>query len=124
MSSYADAVTAYTESHSRGDVDAVVALFADDAVVYDPVDQPPYEGIEAVRGFFGGTHEMVDSLTLTLTGPIRTTKHEAAFPMMATSVIGDLKMEIDIIDVMTFNEDGKITQMRAYWNMSDARTLA
>jgi hypothetical protein len=41
--------------------------------------------------------------------------------MTARSVIGGSALEIDIIDVMTFDEDGKISEMKAYWNMGDAR---
>ena len=115
------AVQSYVERHSAGDVDGVVALFADDAVAYDPVDAPPHAGIAAVREFFAGTHAMADSLTLTLTGPVRCAGDFAAFPMTARTVIGDFRLELDIIDVMTFDADGKITEMKAYWNMADAR---
>jgi steroid delta-isomerase len=116
-----DAVEAYLARHTAGDVDGIVALFADDAKAWDPVDAAPHVGAEGVRAFFQGTHDMVDSLTLTLTGPIRCAGTFAAFPMTARSVVGDLILEIDIIDVMTFDADGKISEMRAFWNMDDAR---
>lgn len=64
------AVEAYLARHSAGDVDGIVELFAADATAWDPVDADPHVGAEAVRAFFTGTHEMVDQLTLTLTGPI------------------------------------------------------
>ncbi|MCL4159413.1 UNVERIFIED_CONTAM: hypothetical protein GTU68_049703 [Idotea baltica] len=117
------AITQYMTSHSAGDIDGIVALFADDASAWDPVGSEPHVGAEAIRAFFTGTHEMADSLTLTPTGPVRCTANFAAFPMMATSAIGEMRLEIDIIDVMTFNDDGKISEMRAYWDMNDARTL-
>lgn len=117
------AVAAYVQRHTAGDVDGVVALFADNATVWDPVDSEPHVGGDAVRGFFAGTHDMVDSLTLTPTGPVRCAGDYAAFPMMALSVMGDFRLEIDIIDVMTFDSDGLITEMKAYWNMADARAL-
>ena len=114
-------VEAYTERHSKGDVDGIVALFADDAMAWDPVGSDPHVGAEGVRAFFAGTHAMVDSLTLQITGPIRCASQFAAFPMTATTVMGDTRLEIDIIDVMTFDEEGRITEMKAYWNMDDAR---
>lgn len=117
------AVSAYVQRHSAGDVDGIVALFAENATAWDPVDSPPHVGSAAVRAFFAGTHEMVDSLTLTLTGPVRCSGNFAAFPMTALSVMGDFKLEIDIIDVMTFDEAGLISEMKAYWNMADARAL-
>jgi steroid delta-isomerase len=116
-----DAIAAYLARHSAGDIDGIVALFADDAKAWDPVDSDPHVGAEAVRAFFAGTHEMVESITLQATGPIRCAGNFAAFPMTAVSVIGDLTVEVDIIDVMTFDDDGKISEMKAYWSMSDSR---
>ena len=115
------AVESYLSRHSAGDVDGVVALFAENATAWDPVDSDPHVGAEAVRAFFAGTHDMVDSLTLTSTGPIRCAGNFAAFPMTARSVMGDFVLDIDIIDVMTFDDDGLISEMKAYWNMADAR---
>lgn len=115
------AVEAYLARHSAGDVDGIVELFAADATAWDPVDADPHVGAEAVRAFFTGTHEMVDRLTLTLTGPIRCAGNFAAFPMTVQTKMGDMTLEIDIIDVMTFDADGKFSEMRAYWNMDEAR---
>lgn len=116
-----EVVAAYLDRHSAGDVDGVVSLFADNATVWDPVDSDPHVGGDAVRAFFTGTHDMVDTLTLTATGPVRCAGSFAAFPMLVNSVMGDFKMELDVIDVMTFDDDGKIVEMKAYWNMADAR---
>lgn len=117
------AIDRYVTSHSAGDIDGIVALFADDASAWDPAGSDPHVGADAIRAFFTGTHEMADRLTLTLTGPVRCSGNFAAFPMTATTEIGDMRMEIDIIDVMTFDDEGKIVEMTAYWDMEDARTL-
>lgn len=115
------AVESYVSRHSAGDIDGIVELFAADAKAWDPVDAAPHVGTEAVRAFFSGTHEMVDSLTLSLTGPIRCCGDFAAFPMTVRTVMGDMTLEIDIIDVMTFDDDGRFSEMKAYWSMDDAR---
>jgi len=116
------AIESYVDRHSAGDIDGIMALFADDAVAWDPVDSDPHVGAAALREFFSGTHAMADRLTLTLTGPVRCAGDFAAFPMTANTEIGaDFKLELDIIDVMTFGPDGKIVEMKAYWNMADAR---
>jgi steroid delta-isomerase len=116
-----DTVAAYTAAHSAGDVDAVVALFAEDAVVADPVDQPAHQGREAVRAFFAGTHDMVDSMELRATGPVRAVGSWAAVPLQAITTIGDARMVVDIIDVFTFGDDGLISDMKAYWTAADVR---
>ncbi len=117
------AIETYVDRHTAGDIDGIVALFSDDVVVWDPVGSDPHTGPDALRAFFQGTHDMVERLELELTGPIRCTAEFAAFPMTATSHIGDFHLAIDIIDVMTFGDDGKIVEMRAYWDMADARQL-
>lgn len=116
-----DVVTRYTAAHSAGDVDAVAALFALDAVVADPVDQPAHHGRDAVRAFFAGTHEMADSMDLHTTGPIRAVGNWAAVPLAAITTIGDARLQVDIIDVFTFDDDGLISDMKAYWTASDIR---
>jgi steroid delta-isomerase len=116
-----DTVAAYTTAHSAGDVDAVAALFAADAVVADPVDQPAHQGRDAVRAFFAGTHEMADSMDLHATGPVRAVGNWAAVPLEAITTIGDMRLKIDIIDVFTFDDDGLIADMKAYWTASDIR---
>jgi steroid delta-isomerase len=116
-------VEAYTKAHSAGDVDAIAALFAPDAVVADPVDKPAFEGREAIREFFAGTHQMADSMVLSVTGPVRAVDRYAAAPLQAVTKVGDSRFAIDIIDVFTFGDDGLITDMRAYWTAADIRPL-
>lgn len=116
-------VESYAAAHSAGDVDAIAALFAEDAVVADPVDQPAHVGRDAVRAFFAGTHEMADSLELKITGPIRAVDRFAAVPMQAVTSVGGARFAIDIIDLFTFAEDGSIAEMRAFWNAGEIRPL-
>ena len=117
-------VERYLAAHSRSDVDGIVALFAADATVRDPADAEPFVGVDAIRGFFSSTHETMDSLTLTLDGPVRCCGEFAAFPMTARAVMGELVTEIDIIDVFTFDDAGLVTEMRAYWSGSDLRVVS
>jgi steroid delta-isomerase len=113
----------YVEAHTAGDLDGILACFAPDATVVDPVGSEPHHGSDALRAFFEGSHALADRLELRLTGPIRCAgDDEAAFPMQAVSTIGELTVTVDIIDVMRFDPEGRVTEMRAYWSMEDART--
>ncbi len=114
-------VRSYTERHTAGDIDGIVECFTADARIEDPVGSGVYEGPDAVRGFFVASHDLCDSMELTLTGPIRVAGRQAAFPMVVRSHIGDTTLELDIIDVMHFDAEAKVTEMHAYWNMDDAR---
>lgn len=116
-------VEAYAAAHSAKDADAVAALFAESAVVADPVDQPEMVGREAVRQFFAGTHQGTDEFELSVTGAIRAVDRFAAVPLKAITKMGDTRLEIEIIDVFTFDDDGLISDMRAYWTPSDIRQI-
>ena len=83
------------------------------------VDAPEHVGREAVRAFFAGTHEMFDSMDLQATGAIRAVGNWAAVPLKAVTTMGEMKVQVEIIDVFTFDEDGLIADMRAYWTADD-----
>jgi len=84
--------------------------------VADPIHEPAPVGTDSIRAFFTGTHQLADSLDLQLTGPVRAVDRFVAFPMRAVSTIGEMKVAVDIIDVMTFRDDGLIGDMKAYWD--------
>jgi steroid delta-isomerase len=86
-----------------------VALFAEDATVEDPAGTGVHRGIEAIRNFIrlvmDGQEIEVQLLTLNVAGG------EAAFHMCVRM----RGQRLDAIDVMTFDDDAKITSMKAYW---------
>lgn len=114
-------IATYVEHMSNGDRDAWLALFSDGATVEDPVGTPRHEGPDAIGGFFDLVQGMADRLTLELTGPVRVAGNEAAWPMQAFSVLGDDTYVVDIIDVMAFDDDGRILSLRAFWDPSAMR---
>ena len=107
------ACTRYIELVGTEDVDGLMALFADGCTVEDPVGSEKKVGREDVRAFYA-TLPGAD-VTAKLVGPVHTvpTAGAAAFPFELDT--GGFVMEV--IDVMTFDGDGKITSMTAYWNM-------
>jgi steroid delta-isomerase len=116
-------VERYTSCFTAGDRDAFLANFTDDAWIEDPVGTPRYEGKEAIGGFFDQTQGLSDSIELRRTGPVRVAAGEAAFPMQARPVIGGATFALDIIDVMTFDDTGRITTMRAFWDPAEMRQV-
>jgi steroid delta-isomerase len=115
------AVEAYTSAFTAGDQDAYVALFAPDAWIEDPVGTDRHQGHDAIAAFFAQMSSMADSIELRLTGPVRVAAGECAFPMQARPTMGGTTMCMDIIDVMTFDDAGKITSMRAFWDPAEMR---
>jgi steroid delta-isomerase len=102
------AVNRYLETVSQGRPDDIVELYAEDGTVEDPVGAEVHIGREAIRGFYKaveGANAKAEMVTLRALG------NEAGF--FWRLMIGG--MTIEIISVMTFNEDGKIASMKAYW---------
>ena len=113
-----DVMKRYVQLMCESNADAIVELYADDATAEDPVGGQVIRGREALHGFYAATSP---NLQVEITGPICVAGKECAMPMLAELTINDQKSYIDVIDVMTFDDDGKITSMRAFWNPADMR---
>jgi len=108
------AVHKYVEAFDKQDMDLIRELYADDAVVEDPVGSDPYRGIEAICGFYEGG--LGAGVKLVLTGHCRCAGNAVAFRFQVK--MGD--MTIDIIDVFEFNDAGKVVSMKAYWGAENS----
>ena len=109
-------VQEYVARWNAGDGAAVAELFAPEGSVADPVDQPAHQGRDAIAAFFTSTFTTGMDATLALTGPVRVAGRHAAFPMQVSVDLGEQTGRLDIIDTMTFDDDGLITAMAAYWD--------
>jgi steroid delta-isomerase len=108
----------YPELINKGDVEGVVALYHEDAVIEDPIGSDPRRGREALREFYTASAGM---LQMKLTGPVRVAGHEAAAPLRVVIGTNGERQALDIIDVMTFDDEARITSMRAFWSMDALR---
>ena len=116
------AMQAYIDAFNRSDAAGIVALYADDATVEDPVGSPPMQGREAIEKFY--TMGIATGAKLKLAAPVRGSHGNSA--AMAFDV--ELKMPqgpalIRVIDVMTFDDSGRFTSMRAFWGPGDMQVL-
>lgn len=106
----------YVELVDAGDIDGIVALYGQDAVVEDPVGKPPLQGIAAIERFYrdGLGASQVSAI---LTGPVRATLNGCgAMPFRVDMEWAGQPCSIHVIDVMEFDADGKIRSMKAYWS--------
>lgn len=111
----------YAKLMGTGDWKAIVALFADDATMEDPVGAEVHRGIEAITVLYQTSSKI--GVGFEVTGPIRVAGSEVAFPLIATLPSKDgQKSFIDVIDLMAFNESGKISSLRAFWRPQDIRS--
>jgi steroid delta-isomerase len=113
---------AYIDTFNRADARGIAALYSDDATVEDPVGSPLKKGKAEIAAFYD--YAVKTGAKLSLAAPIRASHGDSA--AMAFDV--NLNMPqgraiIRVIDVMTFNGDGKFTSMRAFWGPSDMEML-
>jgi steroid delta-isomerase len=102
----------YVELVTASDFDAIANLYAEDATVEDPIGSEPHRGRAAIRDFYRASAGRV---RLVLEGRVRVAGCEAAAAMLAYPTGAD-GMVVDTVDVMTFDDAGLITSMRAYWS--------
>src|SRR5271168_4506227 len=108
------ALQAYLDNFNAGDADALTGLFADDASVEDPVGTPAHHGKEQIRAFY--VDAMKNGAKLSLSAPIRGSHSNAAAMAFEARLPG---LTVRIIDVMTFDDAGKVTSMKAYFGPGD-----
>lgn len=116
----AKTVDRYLELVAQGKPDDIAELYADDATVEDPVGGEVHIGRAAIRGFYeslANVSAVCDVVTL------RTLGNEAAFYWSLTIDLGENRMRIEIISVMTFTDEGKIASMKAYWTPENVTQL-
>jgi steroid delta-isomerase len=112
------AMQAYIDLYNKDDLAGVVGLYADDATVEDPVGTPVKSGKAAIHDFY--KYAMTTGARLSLAAPIRGS-HGASAAMAFDVKLNyqGTQMVIRVIDVMTFDEQGRFKSMRAYWGPSD-----
>jgi steroid Delta-isomerase len=116
----AKTVNRYLELAAKGRVDDIVELYAVDGTVEDPVGGEVHIGREAIRGFYSKI-PAGDNATEMFT--LRSLGQEAAFYWALTIELSGSRVSIEIISTMTFNDDGKIASMKAYWGPENVTQL-
>ncbi|OBF20022.1 nuclear transport factor 2 family protein [Mycobacterium sp. ACS4331] len=111
-------VNRYLDTVVSGTPDDVAALYAEDATVEDPVGcGEVHIGRQAIAGFY---KNLAGVELKTELHSFRPGGSEAAFQFAIT--VGGT-MRIEPIEVMTFNSEGLITSMKAYWSPADVTQL-
>ncbi len=113
MPTIAETVNRYAELLGSGSADELAALYTPDASVEDPVGSGVRHGHDEIRELYGRVEKQTRTVEL-LSVHINGT--EAAFLARLTLFTGETETRIDGIDVMTFDDDGRITSMRAFWS--------
>lgn len=107
----------YLELVAKGAADEVADLYTSDATLEDPVGGEVHIGRQAIRGFYASIENVKGQTEI---HTLRALGHEAAYYWRLSLDFGNgVGMSIEIISVMTFDADAKITSMKAYWGPDD-----
>jgi steroid delta-isomerase len=108
-----EVVESYVALVADGTAAQVADLYADDATVEDPVGSEVRRGREAILEFYGGLEGLEATTTL---HTAKIAAGEAVFSFTLVTKVGDQSYTVSPIDHMVFDEDGRITAMRAFWD--------
>jgi steroid delta-isomerase len=112
---YRAALTAYTDAITARDPERVLALFATNAVLEDPVGSGRIvTGIDALRPYF--TRACGRDIAMRIAGHISCSKGNAACAPIRVDVDGSV---IHDISVARFDDDGLIIRYDAFWGPGD-----
>lgn len=111
---YRDALRAYVDAINRRDVDALVALFAEDAVIEDPYGGTRHNirGRAAIREFYAFVVAKTRMELRVVTG----SGGNAAAMAIRAHVGSDV---LDNISVAQFDDTGRIARYTTYWGPGD-----
>ena len=116
----AQTVSRYLEYLAKGTADDVLSLYAADATIEDPIGSDIRRGHDAIHGFYAEFQNLKKETEL---AQLRIGGSEAAFFWHLTLDAGGSRSRISPISVMVFDEDARITSMRAFWSPADVQVL-
>jgi steroid delta-isomerase len=116
-----DTVASYQSTFSSGDRDGWLSLFADDGVVEDPVGSPPRCGRAELEAFWDGVHAMGTPGDVKMIEGPNVCGEEVAWAFELRIPAGENTIVVGIIDQGTFDADGRIKRIRAFWNEGTIR---
>ncbi|WP_167473201.1 nuclear transport factor 2 family protein [Nocardia arthritidis] len=113
-----DVIEQYVKAVGSGTTAEILALFAPEATVEDPIGTPTRQGHAALREFYDVVTGLDREAELH-PDTVRIGDRQAAFMFTIVTRVGGQRFTLSPIDVMEFDADGKISRMRAYWSQED-----
>ncbi len=115
------AINQYVELLANGTAEAIAELFSDDGTVEDPIGGEVHRGHDAILRMYTPLESLARKSELV---SMFVTSNEAAFQMNVMLDSGGHRVLFNSVDVMVFDDDAKITSMRAYWGPENVQQLS
>lgn len=110
------------ECVTAGDKDGWLSLFAEDAVLEDPVGESPldpsgqgHRGKAAIEAFWD-TVIAPGSIDFQIVSSHPAGDECANVVHMVNTMPGDIRVVVDMVVVYRANQDGKLVSLRAFWD--------
>jgi len=108
----------YLERHRECDLEGVLELFAEDAVLEDPVGSPLHVGQDALREFFRATHRRNGRLHIERPGPVIMCGREAVCHIRASAAVTNFELSLDVYYTLIVDSAGeRIASLRAFFEL-------
>ena len=111
-----EVIEQYVARVASGTTDDIMELYAEGATVEDPVGTDVRTTRESIHEFYAAIEPLEQESRLV---SARVADGQAAFLFELVTRVGDQTYTLAPIDVMTFDDDGRITTMRAFWSNAD-----
>jgi steroid Delta-isomerase len=122
MGAARDAGKASMERTEAGDRDGWLALFADDAVVEDPVGPSMFDlegkghrGIEAITAFYDNVISTSEKIEFTIRTSYECGSEVANVGEIKISLPGGQVAIVPIVNIYKVNDAGKLVALRSFW---------
>jgi steroid delta-isomerase len=109
-------VDKYLELVASGTAEQIADLYADDATVEDPVGTDPHVGRDGVLAFYKVIEPFKRSTELV---SFKAAGNVAVFEFRIVTYFDTMTIELNPVDVMEFDDAGKVARMRALWTQQD-----
>jgi steroid delta-isomerase len=107
----------YRDAIRSMDTETWVGKFAEDATAEDPVGGPVHKGHERLRAFFGGVRKYSKLLDMQPEFTVVAPPEAVVKWTVTNTTVKDAKIKFGGIGYYKFREDGKLLQMRAFWDL-------
>jgi steroid Delta-isomerase len=114
-----------------GDRDGWLGLFADDAVVEDPIGPSAFDpegkghrGIEAIGAFYDNVIAANESIRFTIHQSLLCGDEVANVGVIRITFTGGSAIEVDGVYTYRRSPEGKIAALRAYWETDAIRSVS
>jgi steroid delta-isomerase len=114
-----------------GDREAWLDLFAEDAVVEDPIGPSAFDpegrghrGREAIAEFYDSVIAVNDSIRFTIHQSLLCGDEAANVGVIRITLAGGTAVEVDGIYIYRRSSEGKIASLRAFWEPDAIRSVS